>query len=107
MATNKEYTGEPNNDEPPCNVKSKLCKFGPQDANRALGDDNKTKRPQQLEVADAVNNKHILFWRMPFALIAVFALSLLVCLATLGLTITIWTSVKDRSEGTCKVKGDF
>lgn len=83
-----------------------LCNIGPEDAKQNLGDKNNTNRPQQ-EVADAVNNKHILSWRMLFAVKAVFVLSLLVWLATLCLTITIWMSVKDRTEGACKVKGDF
>ena len=86
-----------------------LCNSGPEDAKQDLGDKNNTNRPQQ-EVADAVNNKDILSWRMLFAVKAVkavFVLSLLVWLATLCLTITIWMSVKDRTEGACKVKGDF
>ena len=83
-----------------------LCNSGPEDAKQDLGDKNNTNRPQQ-EVADAVNNKHILSWRILFAVKAVFVLSLLVWLATLCLTITIWMSVKDRTKGACKVKGDF
>lgn len=105
---NKAFPAEPKNDEPSCNDKRPLCSDGSKDANRALGNGSKTTRPpQRLEVADAVNNARILFWRMKFALIAAFALSLLVWLATLGLTITIWMSVRDRTEGACKVKGDF
>lgn len=104
---NKAFTAEPSNDEPSCNDKRPLCSDGSKDANRALGNDNKTTSPPQPEVADAVNNERILFWRMRFALIAVLTSSLLVWLATLGLTITIWIFVKDRTEGACKVKGDF
>lgn len=105
--TNEAYNPESNKDEPSSSDKRPLCNDGSKDANRALANYNKTTRPLQLEVADAVNKKRILCWSMEFASIAFFALSLLVWLATLGLSITIWMSVKDRTEGTCKVKGDF
>ena len=68
------------------------------DANQAPGDDN--GRQQEGENNVDINRKL-------FAVIAVSALSLLVAIATLILTITLSMPVKDRTEAASKVKGDF
>lgn len=72
--------------------------------NRAYRDDNRPNRPQQA-LENIVNIET--GQRTLFAMIALFALSVLVTVATLILTITISMSVKDRTEGASNVKGDF
>ena len=73
----------------------------PEDANQNHGGDGDNNGPQQ-NVENNVDIKSKLF-----AVIAVSALSLLVAIATLILTITLSMSVKDRTEAARKVKGDF
>lgn len=98
MATNKAYRRESNNDELGYG-ELQLCVIRPA-ANRVDRDDNRQQQAMENIVNIATGR------RMLFAVIAVFALSLLLTLATLILTITRM-SVKDRTEGASKVKGDF
>lgn len=74
---------------------------GDQNLDQDHGGDGDDNRPQQ-NVENNVDIKSKLF-----AVIAVSALSLLVAIATLILTITLPMSVKDRTEAASKVKGDF
>ena len=69
-------------------------------ANQVDRDDNRQQQAMENIVNIALGR------RMLFAVIAVFALSLLVTVATLILTITRM-SVKDKTEGASKVKGEF
>ena len=68
--------------------------------NRQQPDDNRQQQAMENIVNIATGR------RMLFAVIAVFALFFLLTVATLILTITRM-SVKDRTEGASKVKGDF
>ena len=96
---NRAFRAEPNNDEHGYDH----LQFGVihPAANRVDRDDY--RQPQQA-MENIINIA--LGRRMLFAVIAVFALSLLVTVATLILT-TTRMSVKDETEGTSKVKGDF
>lgn len=98
MATNKAYRRESNNDEVSYG-QLQLCVIRPA-ANRVDRDDNRQQQAMENIVNIATGR------RMLYAVIAVFALSLLLTVATLILTITRM-SVKDRTEGASKVKGDF
>ena len=69
-------------------------------AYRVDRDDNRQQQAMENIVNIALGR------RMLFAVRAVFALSLLVTVATLILT-TTRMSVKDETEGASKVKGDF
>lgn len=97
MATNKAYRRESNNDEVSYG-QLQLCVIRPA-ANRVDRDDNRQQQAMENIVNIATGR------RMLYAVIAVFALSLLLTVATLILTITRM-SVKDRTEGASKVKGD-
>lgn len=97
-ATNKAYRRESNNDELGYD-QQQLCVIRPA-PNRVDRDDNRQQQAMQNIVNIATGR------RMLFAVIAVFALSLLLTVATLILTITRM-SVKNRTEGASKVKGDF
>lgn len=98
MATNRAYRRESNNDELGYG-EVQLCVIRSA-ANRVDRDDNRQQQAMENIVNIATGR------RLLFAVIAVFALSLLLTLATLILTITRM-SVKDRTEGASKVKGDF
>lgn len=98
MATNKAYRRESNNDEVSYG-QLQLCVIRPA-ANRVDRDDNRQQQAMENIVNIATGR------RMLYAVIAVFALSLLLTVATLILTITRM-SVKDRTEGASRVKGDF
>lgn len=98
MATNKAYRRESNNDEVSYG-QLQLCVIRPA-ANRVDRDDNRQQQAMENIVNIATGR------RMLYAVIAVFALSLLLTVATLILTITRM-SVKDRTGGASKVKGDF
>ena len=98
MATNKAYRRESNNDEVSYG-QLQLCVIRPA-ANRVDRDDNRQQQAMENIVNIATGR------RMLYAVIAVFALSLLLTVATLILTITRM-SVKDRTEGASKLKGDF
>lgn len=98
MATNKAYRRESNNDEVSYG-QLQLCVIRPA-ANRVDRDDNRQQQAMENIVNIATGRG------MLYAVIAVFALSLLLTVATLILTITRM-SVKDRTEGASKVKGDF
>ena len=104
-ATNKAYRREFNNDELGYGH-LQLCVIRPsanpvhRNDNRQQPDDNRQQQAMENIVNIATGR------RMLFAVIAVFALFFLLTVATLILTITRM-SVKDRTEGASKVKGDF
>ena len=104
-AANRAFRAEPNNEHAYDHLQLfNRQSFDASAANQGYRDDNRPNRPQQA-VENIVNiaiGQHMLF-----AMVAVFALSVLVTVATLILTITISMSVKDRTEGASKVKGDF
>ena len=104
-ATNRVFRAEPNNEDGYDHIQLfNRQSSGAAAANRAYRDDNRPNRPQQA-VENTVNIE--IGRRTLFAMIALFALSVLVTVATLILTITISMSVKDRTERASNVKGDF
>ena len=104
-ATNRAFRAEPNNEHAYDHMQlfNRQSSCAPA-ANRAYQDDNRPNRPQQA-VENTVNIE--IGQRTLFAMIALFALSVLVTVATLILTITMSMSVKDRTEKASNVKGDF
>ena len=104
-ATNRAFRAEPNNERAYDHIQLfNRQPSGAPAANRAYRDDSRPNRPQQA-VENIVNIE--IRQRTLFTMIALFALSVLVMVATLVLTITISMSVKGKTEGASKVKGDF